>query len=402
MLKRALILSGMTLFSIMAVFLLLRLMPSAIPVARALAPCVPVTQDITTDRIWTEACYRVSTTTVTIHPNVALTISPSGGGTRVEFDFGAQLQVLGQLHALGTASQPITFTSINTTTPARCDWIGIIIEDDGGGDLIQNSVIEYACTGIKVNDEDYVSILSNTFRYNGNGDSTNGAIGGDVDYALIANNRIFSSTNGIALGEAGGNIIVDNIIYDVDRYGLLMMRGGVGGGSDNFIGRNVISACNSGGIRLEDGFSNEMEGNLIFLNPGGGIYLDEQSVASVRYNHVYSNGGGGGYQAGIFITNTAFVSDVVRNVVYDLYDDAIQYHDSNFGDPVMRNNALCSIPSFELRNDDVATLDGRNSWWGTNTPLAGVNYLGSVDITPSITLSLDGAANGFITVRLRD
>jgi hypothetical protein len=66
-----------------------------------------------------------------------------------------------------TISTPLTFTSANTTSPGRGDWLGIILEDDSGGDIIQHSVIEYARTGVKINDEDDVCILSNTFRYNG-------------------------------------------------------------------------------------------------------------------------------------------------------------------------------------------------------------------------------------------
>ena len=363
--------------------------------------CIQVDSDVAVSSTWTGACYRIMTNTVTIYPGVVLTISPPVTGTRVEFQAGAQLQVMGNLQALGTASTPITFTSVNTISPARGDWLGIILEDDGGGDVIQHAVIEYAHTGIKINDEDGVYILSNTFRYDGDGSSTSGAIGGDADYSRIANNRIYSCANGIAMSEAGYNAIVSNTIRDVDHHGLILMVGGVGGGSNNYIADNVIATCTDGGLRLEDGNSNDVFRNSIYLNPGGGIYLDDQSATSLRANYVYSNGGGSDYRAAVLITNTSFVSGVVRNVVYDEWAEAIEYGETNFGaGPLMAANALCSIPSFELQNDDSATISAPANWWSTNTPTDSVS--GLVDFTPWITLSLAGTPDGAVTVLLRD
>jgi len=424
MLKRILVLFGTTTLGLLALSSLMWLLsspplvvradpaqiPSAItantpphhPAKQATAQdCVTVTSDIVISQTWTAACYRIMTSTVTIQPGVTLTISPPVTGTRVEFQGGAQLQSFGTLQALGTASRPITFTSVNATLPAPGDWLGIILEDDGGGDIIQYSVIEYARTGIKINDEDDVSILSNTFRYNGGSERTSGAIGGDTDYSRIANNHIYSCTNGVAIGEAGYNTIASNTIYSMDHYGIILLRGGVGGGADNDIADNVIFACASGGLRLEDGADNRVFSNLIYLNPGGGIYLDDQSVASVRYNYVYSNGGGSGYRAAILITNTAFLSDVVHNVVYDEHAEAIEYDASNVGpSPWMAFNALCSIPSVELRNGDAVTINAPHTWWSTNTPTDSVS--GPVNFTPWIVLSLDGAADGAVRVSLRD
>jgi len=367
----------------------------------ATGPCIQVTADVAVSSTWSAACYRIMTNTVTVYPGVVLTISPPVTGTWVEFQEDAQLQVFGNLQALGTPSRPITFTSVNTTSPSHGDWLGIILEEDGGGDVIQHAVIEYARTGVKINDENRVHILSSTFRYNGGGGSTNGAIGGDADYSRIANNRITSCTNGIALSEAGYNAIVSNTIRSIEHYGLILLRGGVGGGSNNDIIDNVIVDCAYGGMRLEDGFNNHVFSNTIYLNAGGGIYLDAQSVAGVQDNYVYGNGGGSGYPAAILITNTTSLSDVMRNVVYDEYAEAIEYNDSNSGgSPVLALNALCSLPSFELQNDDGVTIDAPSNWWSTNTPIDSV--AGPVDFVPWIQLALGGSADGTITVTLRD
>jgi uncharacterized repeat protein (TIGR01451 family) len=420
MLKRVWVLAGTAFFSLAALLSLIWLMSSSPPVVHAdlaettistplqrltrqaaAQSCVTVDADVAISDTWTGACYRIMTNTVTIYPGVVLTISPPVTGTRIEFQVGAQLQVLGDLKALGTASRPITFTSANTTSPACSDWLGIILEDDSGGDVIQHAVVEYARTGVKINDEDDVYILSNTFRYNGGSGSTNGAIGGDTDHSRITNNRIYSCTNGIALTEAGYNTIVSNTISDVDHYGLILVASGVGGGSSNYIADNVIAACADGGLRLEDGDSNRVFSNTVYLNPGGGIYLDDQSVTSVRHNHVYSNGGGSGYRAAVVITNTSFLSDVIHNVVYDENAEAIAYDASNGGGgPLIASNALCSIPSFELQNDDSVTIDAPANWWSTNTPTDSVS--GPVDFTPWISLSLAGTADGVVTVTLQD
>ncbi len=366
----------------------------------ATGSCIEIDSDIAVSTTWTASCYRIMTNTVTVRYGAILTIAPVTS-TRVEFQDGAQLQVLGNLQALGTASRPITFTSVNTTSPSRGDWIGIILEDDGGGDVIQYSTIEYANTGVKVNDEDDVSIVSNTFRYNGGSGSTSGAIGGDIDSSHIANNRIHNCTNGMALTEAGHNTIISNTIDDIDGYGILLFEGGVGGGRDNDIVDNVIDRCTRGGLRLEAGDNNRVFSNTIYLNPGGGIHLDEQALTSVQHNYVYSNGGGSDYRAAVLITNTTFLSDLSHNVVYDEYGEAIEYDDSNtsVGGP-MASNALCSIPSFELRNGVAATINAPTNWWSTNTPTDSVS--GLVDFTPWISLSLAGTADGGITVALQD
>lgn len=413
MLKRALILAGTTLFGIAVLLSLMWLMSTPTLVVRADPDCEMVIADIQTNTTWTNDCYQVMTNTVTIHPNVALTIAPPISGTRVAFRDGAQLQVLGTLHARGAASRPITFTSINTFTPALCDWLGIIVEDDSGGDLIQYAVIEHACTGIKINDEDDVSILSNTFRYNGGGGSRDGAIGGDTDSSVIRNNRISSCTNGIVLGEAFSNEIVSNTIHHIDDYGLLLVKVDASpGGSFNTIRENEIYACGRDGLRLEYGYSNEVFGNAIHgvfssAIPGSAIYLSEQNRASVQHNHVYGNGGGNGYQAAVYVTGanntTNDYPDISFNVIYDEYDDAVEYANTNDSlAPSMGLNALCSIPAFELRNDDDVTINAPHNWWGTSVPISGEHYSGPVNITPWITLSLDGAADGVVTVRLRD
>ena len=428
MLKRILVLVGTVTVGLVALWGLTWLIPSPPQVAYAdparvpshvpdqaghrrpasqATGCVTVTSNIVTNTTWTAPCYRLVTSTVTIHPQATLTISPPVTGTWVEFQAGAQLQVLGNLQALGTPSRPITFTSASTTSPSPCNgvgrWIGIILEDDSGGDRIQHSLIEYACTGIRINDEDRVEILSNTLRFNGGSGSRNGAIGGDTDQSRIANNQIYSCTNGIMLGESFQNRVISNTIHDVDGYGLMLLRDMGPGGSDNRISDNEVYRCGRGGLWLEQGSGNQVLSNTVYLNTGGAIYLADQGLASVSHNHVYSNGGGSGYRAALYFTGTSDLASVVANVLYDEQADAIEYTATgSSASPSMTLNALCSVPAYELQAAASPTVNAPHNWWGTNTPAAGVNYAGPVVLDPRVTLALTGTADGMVLVTLRD
>ncbi len=402
MTKRFLLLTGATVLSLVGLFSLAWALSPAAPIARADPECVEVDADILVDTTWISPCYRVMTNTIAVAPYATLTLLPPAGGMRVEFLSGTQLQVLGNIQALGSASRPITFTSASTS-PLPGDWIGIILEDNGGSDRIQHSLIEYARTGIRINDEDFVEILTNTLRYNGGSGNRDGGIGGDTDNSRISNNTIYSCTNGIALNESYSNEIGGNTIYQIEHYGIALLRGLTGGGPDNRIAGNRVSACTGGGIRLEGGALNQVLANAIYLNPGGAVYLDGQTGTTVQGNSIFHNGGGSGYRAAVYVTNTVSLGEIGGNVIYDERAEAVEYAASNSGAaPAVDLNALCSVPSLELRNDDPATINALHDWWGVNTPLNGVHFSGPVVFTPQVMLALTGTADGLVTVSLRD
>lgn len=130
--KRILILAGTSISSLVVLLGLMWLMPSSLPVTHAgpnkipsdtatdmvpqrptyqviASDCTIISRNIDTDVTWTDSCYLVMTSVVAIHRGVGLTIAPPVTGTWVYFQAGAQLQVLGDLQALGAVSQPITF-----------------------------------------------------------------------------------------------------------------------------------------------------------------------------------------------------------------------------------------------------------------------------------------------------
>ncbi|MBN1953489.1 MAG: DUF11 domain-containing protein [Anaerolineae bacterium] len=397
--KRIFLLLGTICLSLTALWGLAALL---FPAVHADGPqgCIEITADIAADTTWDAPCYRVMTSTVTVLPNIILTISPAVTGTRVEFVDNAQLQVMGTLRALGSPAHPITFTSAN---PGSGEWVGIILEDDSGGDRIQYSTVEYARTGVKINDEDDVQVLSSTFRYNGGSGSHEGAIGGDTDYSRIAGNIVYSCTNGIVLNESFDNEITGNTIYDIERYGVAFVEDPTVGGSNNLVADNTIYNCTAGAVRLENGAFNDLLGNRVYLNPGGALYLSDQVGSSVQANHVYSNGGGLDYAAALYVAGTSAIDTVAQNVIYEETTgaEAVWFEEGSAMWPgsLMAVNALCSIDSYELQNDG-STIEAPHDWWSSNDPAS--NILGPVNYTPWISLSITGDARGVITVTLRD
>lgn len=418
MLRRAFATLLVLVFGLAALLVVNGMLASPAPVARAnpaQSPdaCIIINSDVTTNTTWSADCYHVTTSTVAIQPEAVLTIAPATG-TRIEFEANTRLLVIGSLQALGKPAHPITFTSAGAQTP--CAWQGIGVPINTQGMRLQYSTIEYACAGVTSNDADQLIIVSNTFRYLGDGGTFDGAIGGDSDNSTIANNTIYSSSNGIVLNESYGNTILRNTIYDVNGYGIGFIRQTTSGGSSNTIADNVIYRARHG-LRLEDGSGNQVLTNSLTLNTDGAVYLDRQSLTTVAYNHVYTNGGGAAYRAGIFITGTNSLPTIQRNVVLDVISDAVSFDTgatTSFGAPAVNMaNALCTTASdgYELRNNSGLIVAAANNWWGTNTPASGVNYTGTVAPSDPIVLSItlgadrlpaDASATTIVTVTLRD
>jgi uncharacterized repeat protein (TIGR01451 family) len=387
------------------------------PPARAFpaAPCTTVSSDIVSSTTWSDSCYRIVTSTVAIRAGVILTIAPATG-TRVEFDPATQLIVDGSLQALGAPDRPITFTSALTATAARCAWrtIGVPLLNEGL--RLQYATVEYACAGLRISDADFVQVYSSTFRYVGDGGASDGAITGDTDNSEIVNTVIYSATNGIVLNESFGNVIRSNTIHDVAGYGLGLVKQTISpGGGDNQIADNTVWNT-AHGLRLESGSGNAVQANSLYQNTAAALYLSEQTSAQVSYNHIFSNGGSSAYRAGIFISGTGTSPSLVHNVVYDANGDAVMLDaTAAASNPIFpalyaNTNALCSVPSYELRNNSAAVVvNAANNWWGTNVPAFGVNLLGPIALSDPMLLSVTlpanqllGGSTAIVTVTLRD
>lgn len=123
-----------------------------------------------------------------------LTIEPD---VVVRFNRDAELiiQSTGQLIAVGTPSQPITFSSSNVSPAASsCDWDAICI--NSYDNIVRYSIIEYSTWGIDLR-EPYGGhdISYNTFRNNGlcAMSPVGGAVVGSTDVTSITHNSFFNN-----------------------------------------------------------------------------------------------------------------------------------------------------------------------------------------------------------------
>ncbi|MBI5566059.1 MAG: hypothetical protein HY870_14280, partial [Chloroflexi bacterium] len=92
---------------------------------------------ITQSTTWTLAGSPYTLTgDLVVGTGVTLTVEP---GVVVKGQSGTTLQMLGHLQALGTASQPITFTSATDTGPF--EWGGLLF--DGGTGYLRYATVRY-------------------------------------------------------------------------------------------------------------------------------------------------------------------------------------------------------------------------------------------------------------------
>ncbi len=396
---------------LLAVFMLVGLMTGLDHAAAAptlTTSCVTIATNITADTTWNGDCYLVTTDTVAIMPGVTLSITPPISGTQVRFSPGAQMQVLGTLHALGAATRAITFTSA-AASPAPGDWIGIIIEDDTqpDQDIIRYTSIEYARTGVKINDEDGVEITHSLFRYNGGPGSRDGAISGDTDNSTISHNVFHDCRNGLSLNEAFNNVISHNTLYNIAEHGIHFAAVTTVGGSQNQLVQNQIHSVGRNGIRLELGTRNEVLSNSLYLNDhDSAIVLWRQDLGTLRDNLIL--GSGPAAQGAVVVTATSTIA-VERNIILDQHSDALVFDATSMPFPVLatQGNALCALEGYALRNAG-GSMTAPANWWGTNVPTTAI--FGPVHASTPITLGLaaevaalpaDGVSSTALTVTFR-
>lgn len=105
----------------------------------------PVCGTLLTDTHWTTtgSPYH-ATCSVVVAQGVTLTVDP---GVMVTFDAGTELAVRGGLQAVGTAAQPVVFTSA-AASPAPGDWMRIWFTGEHSQSRLEHAVVEYAgCYG---------------------------------------------------------------------------------------------------------------------------------------------------------------------------------------------------------------------------------------------------------------
>jgi uncharacterized repeat protein (TIGR01451 family) len=419
--------------------------------ATAAPLAVIVNADITTDTTWTTAGspYIVATNTVAVRNGAKLTIEP---GVEVRFSAGAQLQIRtsGYLEAIGTPTQPITFTS-DLMTPAPGDWDGIRFETDALTGTIQYVTIEYAEVGVSLNrSAQYYNVSSNTFRYIG-GASNSSAIIGTPDDSDLSYNTIYSSVVGFRLDEAGDNVLRGNHIYDIDDDCIAFLPGGVPSAGNQII-NNQIHDCGSRGVSLDGGFGgggsdNQIIGNQIWnitneavdvynqgalvfsantvysaalINTVGAVVFERTDMPTIQNNYLYDNGSTGLYEGALVIQNSdpspVLITFVGLNDtrIRDNYGSGLVFRGAiTYQLQTINSNAICVVDRYELANQSTNgfSLNAAGNWLGTNFPLIGTEITGTVTYSPYIRLiplpdptilPADGLSTAVITVTMND
>jgi uncharacterized repeat protein (TIGR01451 family) len=301
---------------------------------------------------------------VTVQNDAVLTIQP---GVIVRFATGTGLYIgnlssPGKLVADGLVGQSITFTAnFSPGIPPRGFWDGIEFAANSPTNTVSYCLIEYANTGIFINDADGHIIEHCTLRHNGDASvpGSGGAINVDGDIVTLANNEIYDNDWGVRLRKSNSNMITGNLIHDNGDFGLGFVVQGGSGGDNNVLSGNRIYANGGDGLQLDAGFNNIVTGNLIYGNGGHGVWARSQAVLQFTENVVRGNG-----------------------------QDGLAYDTPNFAPTALHSNVLCSNGSYDLENLWSTSLLAEGNWFGTNTPLLGVEVSGTVDIDPWITMAV--------------
>jgi hypothetical protein len=149
-----------------------------------MAPATIINADITTDTTWTKSGspYTVTKPLFIVAQGATLTVDP---GVQVRFDQNARMRVNGGLSAIGTVTEPITFTG---TTMQSGWWGGISFEGSPSnplkGSIMDHVVVEYGgfwSPNYNVRIWHAHLVLSHAIIRQSSGDGLQGAAGGVAD-----------------------------------------------------------------------------------------------------------------------------------------------------------------------------------------------------------------------------
>ncbi len=300
-----------------------------------------VSGNIIRDTTWTktESPY-VITQSIDVYPDINLTIEP---GVVVKFCSGCDLEVYGELVAIGTETAMITFTS-DKAVPSAGDWGGIIFKegaigtvDDGNSNYVSGSIIEFCDVsyggGIRTNVDLYIlnSSITDNITINAGGGIYNKG-NSNISYNTVYNNSVVSPEcnydycGGGGIYNSGNSTIVDNDVQNnyVSLFQFYTNTYAYGGGILN-VGNSTIS------------------NNFVKNN-----YISMKSWNSYASSYAY---GGGIYNSGIsFLKNNILEDNYIQNnSTPNAYDEGHAYGggiynegDSTIEDNILNNNEALS------------------------------------------------------------
>jgi len=354
-----------------------------------------VSSDITTNTTWTKANspYQV-TTDVTVQAGVTLTIEP---GVEVRFESYTGLRADGTLKAIGTASQPITFTA-TTTTKGWWDGIAVI------GTASQPNVgSEFAYTTIAYgggywNADLHLSYATVTMTHSiirDSGDDgiygKNGGVAhlsdtsftGNTNYAVnfsdgsvnpVLSNLTASGNgvNGVALGSGTlqGNHVweatgIPYVVTDdetVDSGASLTVQPGVEVQFESYAGLRADGTLKVLGTATRP---ITFTGTTTTKGWWDGIaVIGTMSQPNVGSEFAYTTiaYAGGYWNADLHLSYATI--RVSHSVIRDSGDDGI-YVSNGAGGVVIEASQIISNTNYGVNNQDPTTLMAANNWWGS-------------------------------------
>lgn len=261
---------------------------------------------ITSDATWTPVdTYHVINDTY-VDPGVTLTIEP---GVRVQFADGFSLIVEGNLIAVGTNVDPITFTS-SRSSPSPGVWNTIKFKGNSSGQfLVKHVEVEYAVHGVTV-ESSRSAIIENSEIHNC---SENGIMLVGKSNVVIERNTIKLNRNGISTDNSSthsGIIVMNNSICSNQEDGIYIKSSDSNAYIYNItVSNNNVSSNGKAGIHAYS----HAESYLRRDHVKGFIYNVTFSGNTISSNgesgiDLYSSGESWGYKSTSkgFIYNVAF------------------------------------------------------------------------------------------------
>ena len=344
--------------------------------------------NITENMVWTKAnSHYIVTSTVQVLEGVKLTTER---GVTIKFNQDTELNVGGELIAVGTEVELITFTS-NQAEPAPGDWSLKFIDSaidasfDGGECYLNGSIVKYCRiefgSGIYCkNCAPYIACntMTNNFSYSdyGGGIYFYGQTPIRIENNIIENNTAYSKAGGICIhygtGLINSNTIRNNTaktdgggIYNEGDYSII---------SDNIISNNVAGSDigHYGGGIYDNSMYTQIRNNLITNNSvwaGGGIFNAGKNNALLNntiFNNTSDQGGG--------IYTSRATSIIEENNIENNIGGGIWIHQAqiSYSEPfVIQHNNIINNLSFEqgdllsIHNDTDNEVEAENNYWGT-------------------------------------
>ncbi len=223
----------------------------------------PITDDILTDTVWTlaQSPYLVQKIQVKIAASATLTVEP---GVEVQFAQSTGMLVEGNLVAVGTVTQPITFTG-STETPGW--WDGIRIQGDLQGDIANlNRGSRFSHVTIAYGGNSYANLVLD-----------------DAHATVEASTFLGSGRHGIYTLDEGVVDVRDSRFISNTDYALMLNMGAL----DPVLTGLQATGNGQDAVGLWASASTDMTGDYVWENPGipyqavGHVILEKGATLTV-------------------------------------------------------------------------------------------------------------------------